>query len=111
MSSMRTGRRSARSWAGRIFRGYSMACCRATTSVTLEPRLAGQAVLLFGLDSNLRVDAILDTQGETLPFFQARETKDRYQSYGDYVAVVLASPFPVGQSQTLEFRYAGKRAI
>lgn len=83
----------------------------ATTKLTLEPRLAGQSVLTFQFDSNLRVETIKDAQGNALSFYQARETKDRAQSYGDYVAVILPQPLAPGSSQTLEFRYAGKRAI
>ncbi len=83
----------------------------ATTKVDLEPRLDGQRVLVFGLDSNLRVDSIKDAQGKTLAFIQAREGKDRYQSYGDYVAVMLGEPLKTGTPLTLEFHYAGKRAI
>ena len=83
----------------------------ATTKMTIEPRLAGQSVLVFDFDANLRIDSIKDGQGTALSFYQARETKDRYQSYGDYVAVILPQPLAPGAPQTLEFRYAGKRAI
>jgi len=83
----------------------------ATTKVELEPRQDGQIVLVFGLDSNLRVDSIKDGQGKALAFVQAREGKDRYQSYGDYVAVTLGEPLKKGTPQTLEFHYAGKRAV
>ena len=83
----------------------------ASTKLTLEPRLAGQSMLTFQLDSNLRVESIKDAQGNALSFYQARETKDRNQSYGDYVAVILPQPLALGAAQTLEFRYAGKRAI
>jgi hypothetical protein len=83
----------------------------ATTTMDIEPRLAGQHVLLFGLDSNLRVDSIKDAQGHPLLFFQSREDKDRFQSYGNYVAVVLASPLTPGADQSLTFVYGGKRAI
>ncbi len=83
----------------------------ATTKVNLEPRLDGQRVLVFGLDSNLRVDSIKDAQGKALAFIQAREGKDRYQSYGDYVAVMLSEPLKAGTPLTLEFHYEGKRAI
>jgi hypothetical protein len=83
----------------------------ATTQLTLEPRLAGQSVLTFDFDSNLRVESIKDAQGNALSYYQARETKDRNQSYGDYIAVILPQPLSPGVAQTLEFRYAGKRAI
>ena len=83
----------------------------ATTKITLESRLAGQSVLIFEFDSNLRVESIKDELGTALSFYQAREMKDRNQSYGDYVAVVLPQPLAPGAPPTLEFRYAGKRAI
>jgi hypothetical protein len=85
----------------------------ATTKLTLEPRLNGQSILIFEFDSNLRMESVKDTNGSALSFFQARETKDRYQSYGDYIAVVLPQPLALapGAPRTLEFRYAGKRAI
>ena len=83
----------------------------ATTKMELEPRLDGQRVLVFRLDSNLRVDSVKDAQGKALAFNQAREGKDRYQSYGDYVTVTLGEPLKAGTPQTLEFHYAGKRAI
>ena len=83
----------------------------ATARLQLEPRLAGQNVLMFNLDSNLRVESIKDGQNRSLTFYQSRETKDRSQSYGDYVAVVLPEPLAVGTPMALEFKYGGKRAI
>jgi hypothetical protein len=83
----------------------------ATAHLDLEPRLAGEDVLLFDLDSNLRVETIRDSSNNTLTFYQSRETKDRSQSYGDYVAVVLAQPLAAGTPMGLDFRYGGKRAI
>src|SRR5271168_2293868 len=83
----------------------------ATAHLDLEPRFTGQSVLIFGLDSNMRVESIRDSGNNTLAFYQARETKDRYQSYGDYVAVILAQPLAVGTPLSLDFKYGGKRAI
>jgi hypothetical protein len=83
----------------------------ATARVDIEPRLSGQSVLLFGLDSNLRVDSVKDARGSALSFYQSRENKDRYQSYGNYVAVILAQALQPGTPQSLEFQYGGKRAI
>src|SRR5579872_2346104 len=84
---------------------------RATARVELEPRLPGQGVLIFNLDSNLRLESVKDSNNNSHPFYQSRETKDRSQSYGDYVAVILVQPLVVGTPQALEFRYGGKRAI
>jgi hypothetical protein len=83
----------------------------ATARVDIEPRLPGQGVVIFELDSNLRIDSIKDSKGSALSFYQSRENKDRYQSYGNYVAVILAQPLQPGEPQSLEFHYAGKRAI
>jgi hypothetical protein len=83
----------------------------ATATLELEPRRGGQSVLLFGLDSNLRVESIKDARGTALSFYQSRENKDRFQSYGNYLAVILPQPLVPGASQTLEFQYGGKRAI
>jgi len=83
----------------------------ATTRVEIVPRLSGQSVLIFDLDSNLRLDSVKDAKGNTLAFYQSRENKDRFQSYGDYVAVILSQPLKPEEPQTLEFHYAGKRAI
>jgi len=83
----------------------------ATTTVTFEPRVAGERALLFELDSNLRTTAVKDAQGASLAFFQPRDPKDRPQSYGDYIAVVLPAPLQAGAPLTLEFAYAGKRVI
>jgi hypothetical protein len=83
----------------------------ATAHLDLDPRLTGQSVLIFNLDANLRLESIKDASNNSLAFYQAREKKDRYQSYGDYVAVVLAQPLAIGKPLSLEFRYGGKRAI
>jgi hypothetical protein len=101
-----------------IIRGYKIdaavtsgADLNATAHLDLEPRLAGQSVIIFDLDSNLRLESVKDSGNNSLPFYQSRETKDRNQSYGDYVAVILAQPLAVGTPLSLAFRYGGKRAI
>ncbi|MGB2777051.1 MAG: M1 family aminopeptidase [Candidatus Acidiferrum sp.] len=83
----------------------------ATAHLDLEPRFSGLSVLIFDLDGNLRVESVKDSSNNALAFYQSREGKDRYQSYGDYVAVVLAKPLAAGTPLSLEFRYGGKRAI
>jgi Peptidase family M1 domain len=83
----------------------------ATAKVKIETRWPGERVLLFGLDSNLRVDKITESEGAPLTFLEARETKDRNQSYGDYVAVVLPAPTVSGQTRTFTIHYAGKHVI
>src|SRR6202044_3570307 len=83
----------------------------ATTQVRLEERASGERVVLFALNANLRVESVKDAQGTALAFFQPREPKDRSITYGEYIAVVLAQPSHAGDTQTLEFRYAGKRVV
>ena len=83
----------------------------ATAKVTFEERWSGERVLLFGLDSNLRVDKVSDAQGLPLTFFEARENKDRSQGYGDYVAIVLSASTEPGQNSFVTFHYSGKRVI
>ncbi len=83
----------------------------ATAHVTVQPRYSGERVLLFHLDSNLRVGAVKDAQGKNLAFQQARERKQRGQSYGDYVVVMLLEPTQAGQKQLLEFQYEGKHVV
>src|SRR5208282_5146693 len=77
----------------------------------VQPRFSGEKVLLFELDSNLRLSSVKDAQGGTLDFIQARESKDRIQSYGEYVAVVLREPAQAGRTEVLDFRYGEKRAV
>src|SRR4029077_14273555 len=80
----------------------------ATTRVDIDPRLAGQSVLIFDLDSNLRLDSIKNSQGNALSFYQSRENKDLSHPYGNYFAVVFLNPRQPGYPQSLEFHYAGK---
>jgi hypothetical protein len=83
----------------------------ATAHLTVQPRYTGERVLLFQLDSNLRLSSVKDSAGAPLDFLQARERKDRYQSYGEYVAVVLNQPTQAAQKLTLDFQYAGKKVV
>jgi len=83
----------------------------ATAHVTVQPRYSGERVLLFQLDSNLRISAVMDGQGRKLEFQQARERKLHTQSHGDYVVVILSEPTQAGQKQMLEFQYEGKHAV
>src|SRR5206468_10234648 len=72
---------------------------------------ASLSVHISAQDSNLRIDSIKNAQRSALCFYQSREYKDRFQYYGNYVAVELAQPLQLGEPQSLKFRYAGKRAI
>lgn len=118
------GRTSAEAWKDPqakedfVIRSYKIGAAvtsgaelNATAHLNLEPRLAGQSVLIFDLDANLRLESVKDSSNNALEFYQSRETKDRSQSYGDYVAVILAQPLAIGTPLSLDFRYGGKRAI
>ena len=101
-----------------LIRGYKItttvadnAELSATAEVTVEPRYSGEKVLLFAIDSNLRVSAVKDSQDQGLEYFQARERKDRHQSYGDYLAVVLKEPTQAAQNLQIRFQYGGKRVV
>jgi hypothetical protein len=83
----------------------------ATTRVHVKEHFAGESVLRFELDSNLRVASVKDPSGAALSFFQARERGTRNNSYGDYVDVFLPRPTTQGSSQVLEFTYAGKNVV
>lgn len=83
----------------------------ATTKVDLQFQPAGERVAIFALIPNLRVSAVKDEHGAALAFFQPPDPKDRPQSYGQYVAVVLPQPTTQGEESTLTFEYAGKRMI
>lgn len=82
----------------------------AVARVTLEHTVPDNCILLFSLDSNLRVEKVSEG-GQPLEFFQPRDPKDRVQSYGDWVVVALRQAGRQGQRQTVEFQYRGKRVI
>ena len=82
-----------------------------TAKVHVLPRYSGEPVLLFALDSNLRVSSVKDAQGKSLAYWQSRERKENAQSYGDYVVVALQQPTQGNQTQALEFQYAGKHVV
>ena len=83
----------------------------ATTKVNLQYQATGERVLVFYLSANLRVSSVKDEKGTALAFFQPKEPKDRFPTYGDYVAVVLAQPTQAGQTAVLTFDYEGKHMI
>lgn len=83
----------------------------ATTTADLQYQVAGERVLVFSLSANLRVSSVKDAHGVSLSFFQPREPKDRYPTYGDYLAVVLPQPTTQGQEEALTFQYEGKHFI
>ncbi|HWZ99662.1 MAG TPA: M1 family aminopeptidase [Candidatus Dormibacteraeota bacterium] len=83
----------------------------STAKLTINPRKSGERVLLFSQDENLRVSSVKDAEGHALEFVQSREAKDRTQSYGDYIAVILPAATQAGQNFSLEFQSSGKRIV
>jgi len=83
----------------------------STARVAIESKTSGERVYLFELDSNLRVESVTDSQGRELAYFQPADPKNRDQSHGDYVAVVLAEPNRADQAEKLTFRYRGKHLV
>lgn len=84
----------------------------ATTNVHVRFQKDGERVLVFGLNSYLRVESIADSTGANLPFFQPREPSITFKlHYGDYIAVVMPSAEESGTEHELKFQYAGKHAI
>jgi hypothetical protein len=83
----------------------------AIAQVVVEERAAGDLVLLFDFDSNLRMDSVKDENGVALAFVQAPERKDRPSSRGEYLAVILPEPSQPGRKKTIEFHYSGKRVV
>ncbi len=83
----------------------------ATSALSLALRQAGERVLLFHLDSNLRVSSVQDGGGHPLAFFQPRAYGGGVQHFGDYLAVVLPQPAAAGGAAVLKFQYAGKNFI
>lgn len=83
----------------------------ATAKVNLQYQKSGEKALVFYLSANLRVSSVKDDKGASLPFFQPRDPKDRFPTYGDYVAVALPQATQAGQSATLTFEYGGKHFI
>lgn len=81
----------------------------ATAEVQFEMQHAGERVLLFAIDPNLRVSKVTNTDRRSLAFFQPDDPKDRF-FLGDYLAVVAPEPFSAGEN-TLRFHYAGERVI
>jgi len=101
-----------------LVRGYQIdatvtggADLSATTKVNLEYQKAGERALVFELSANLRVTSVKDETGAGLPFFQPRDPKDHFPTYGDYVTVVLPAATQQAKTATLTFEYAGKHLI
>jgi hypothetical protein len=84
----------------------------ATTNVHLKLQKENERVLLFSLNSYLRVESVVDSTGAEIPFFQSRGPTIKFRVHnGDYVAVVMPGAEGSGTIQEFKFRYAGKNAI
>lgn len=101
-----------------LIRGYKIdasvttgAELAATTTMSVEEKVSGERVIVLDLSANLRVDSVKLGEGKSLEYFQPEEPKDRYPTYGDYLAIALPQPSQAGQSLAIEVHYAGKRVI
>jgi hypothetical protein len=84
----------------------------ATTNVHLKLQKENERVLLFSLNSYLRVESVVDSTSAELPFIQSRGPTIKFHLHnGDYVAVVMPGAEASGTNQEFKFRYAGKNAI
>jgi len=85
---------------------------RAKAVLDLEPQWSGEQAVQFLLDSNLRLEAVRNVAtGDSLPFVQAPERRDRAQSFGEYVLVFFPQPLVKAGKYSVEFTYAGKRVV
>jgi hypothetical protein len=74
----------------------------------LESKSNADRLLTFLLSSRLRVAEVRDDEGRKLEVFQSRPPEDSgFAPFGDWVAVALPSPRPVGSRFGLRFTYQG----
>jgi Peptidase family M1 domain/Carboxypeptidase regulatory-like domain len=77
----------------------------SSAQVTLEPLIAGERVLKFGLLPNLRVSRVSDDQGKDLYFIQESRKED-----GSFY-VILADAPPVGKEFSITIEYSGDKVL
>jgi hypothetical protein len=76
---------------------------RAT--ITLEPLIAGERVIKFGLLPNLRVTRVTDQNGRDIHFIQENRKGD-----GSFYAVLDEAP-PLGQDHSIIVEYQGDKVL
>lgn len=74
-------------------------------TITVEPLIAGERVLKFGLLPNLRVSRVSDDQGRDLHYVQESRKED-----GSFYAILREAPVP-GQETSITVEYAGDQVL
>jgi hypothetical protein len=77
----------------------------STATLTVQPLVAGERVMKFGLLPNLRVTRVLDENGQDLKFIQESRKED-----GSFYAILPEAP-PMGKDFTISVEYAGDKVI
>ena len=77
----------------------------ATASVSVEPLVAGERVLKFGLLPNLRVTRVTDELGQDIYFIQESRKED-----GSFYAILPQAP-PLGKELSIHVEYAGDKVL
>ena len=77
--------------------------------VSIDIKRAGQRILLFQLDANLRVSSVSDPENATVSFLQVREPGDRGIA-NSYLLVISEDPFTTDPHK-LKFEYEGGKVV
>jgi hypothetical protein len=77
----------------------------SSATISVEPLIAGERVLKFGLLPNLRVTRVADEQGQDLYFIQESRKED-----GSFYAILPQAP-PLGKEQSIHVEYAGDKVL
>ena len=77
----------------------------SSATITVEPLVAGERVLKFGLLPNLRVGRVLDDQGQNLFFVQEDRKHD-----GSFYAILPKAP-EMGKEMSITVEYAGDKVL
>jgi len=77
----------------------------SAATVTVEPLVAGERVLKFGLLPNLRVTRVTDDQGRDIHFIQESRKED-----GSFYAVLPQAP-PLGKETSINVDYSGDKVL
>ena len=77
----------------------------SSATISVEPLIAGERVLKFGLLPNLRVTRVANEQGQDLYFIQESRKED-----GSFYAI-LPQAVPLGKEQSIHVEYAGDKVL
>ncbi len=77
----------------------------SSATVRVQPLVAGERVLKFGLLPNLRVSRVTDQQGQNLYFIQESRKED-----GSFYVVLPEAP-PLGKELPINIEYAGDKVL